>query len=523
MAEGTAKYGYPQRIHVTGIKKMTEKIDFDQIVSNSKKAQAEWKELSFKERAKRLKPLGKALSDRADEISNAISSATGKTSIDALSAEVLPSSLAVGFYCGQSAKYLKPKKLRGGSILFFNKSSCLYHEPYGVIGIISPWNYPFAIPFQEMLMALIAGNSCVLKVARQCQNVGEIIESLMKDLDLPENLFQLVNIPGSQAGKAFIHSEMDKIFFTGSNPVGKELAKLAAENLKPLSLELGGNDGMIVLKDANLERAAAGACWAGLSNCGQSCGGVERIYVEEAVYEEFAAILRAKVSSLRQEYWKKERAELGSLATAKQLETVKRHVQDALEKGAIITARSQSPAEEIPKEQNVFFHEAILLENVTHDMITMKEETFGPLLALCSVKDREEAVKRVNDSYLGLTASVWTSNKKNAAYCASRLEAGAITINDHLMSHGLAETPWGGYKQSSIGRSHGTPGLEEVTQLKVVIQDSLGFLPRQMWWYPHDRSIYKGLKSVMALVFGPRRLKGLMGTIKIFMRSFTKD
>lgn len=494
--------------------------DLSRMIDEAKAAQKKWQALGFKERARRLKPLGKALHLRADEISDAISTATGKTSIDALSAEVLPSSLAVKYYGSQAGKYLKPRKLSGGSILFFNKTSVLYHEPYGVIGIISPWNYPFAIPFQEMLMVLIAGNGCVMKVARQCQQVGRIIESLLDELDIPSGLFHLVNMPGSQAGEAFIKSDLDKIFFTGSNPVGIELAKLAAENLKPLSLELGGNDAMVVLEDANLERAAAGACWAGLSNCGQSCGGVERIYAVESIYDEFAALLRRKVASLRQDHWSNRIADLGSLATEKQLRTVKSHVEDALAKGARITALSSGPPE---NAREAFYYPATLLEEVSDDMVTMREETFGPVLALCKVKDKDEALAKANDSHLGLTASVWTGSKASALYCAKKLEAGAVTINDHLMSHGLAETPWGGYKQSSIGRSHGSPGLEEVTQLKVIIHDSLGFLHRQMWWYPHDRSVYAGLRQVMALVFGPDRLKGLWGTVKIFLRSFSNN
>ena len=153
-------------------------------------------------------------------------------------------------------------------------------------------------------------------------------------------------------------------------------------------------------------------------------------------------------------------------------------------------------------------------------MRTMDEETFGPVMALCRVKDCDEAINMANDSHLGLTASVWTSSRTAAGQCAARLQAGAVTINDHLMSHGLSETPWGGYKQSSLGRSHGTPGLDEVTQSKVVVHDLLGHLPRQMWWYPHSRAVYEGLKQVMALVFGPRRLRGLAGTIKVFLRSF---
>jgi len=490
---------------------MTERIAL------SRRAQAEWAALSLTERARRLKPLGKLIHLRADRISDVISETTGKTGVDALGSEVLPSSLAVGYYCRQAPRHLRPRSLKGGSVLFFNKRSRLYREPYGVIAVISPWNYPFAIPFQEVLMILIAGNGCLLKVARQCVPVGEEIKALIEELDLPEGLFQLVDLPGAEAGNAFIEAGVDKLFFTGSNPVGIELAKKAAERLMPLSLELGGNDAMIVLKGANLERAASGACWAGFSNCGQSCGGVERIFAEEAIYGEFAALLRKKVSSLTQKPWTERSSDLGALTTKKQLDTVRAHVADALVKGAVATARSG----EEPEDGESLFYPATLLEQVKPGMLTMDEETFGPVLALCRVKDGEEALKMANASHLGLTGSVWTKNRREALSYASRLEAGAVTINDHLMSHGLAETPWGGYKQSSVGRSHGTPGLDEVTQPKVIIQDTLGHLPRQMWWYPHSGRVYSGLRDVMSLVFGPKRLRGLFGTVRIFLRSFT--
>lgn len=496
----------------------------DELVKKSRIAQASWYNLSLKERSKRIKPLGKIIARRADEISETISQCTGKTCIDALGSEVLPSSLAVGYYCKTSSSYLKPQKIKGGSPLFFNKVSLLHREPYGVIGIISPWNYPFSIPFQEVLMALMGGNSAILKVARQCQPLGELMATLFDELDIPENLFQLIDMPGSQAGEAFINSGMDKLFFTGSNAVGIQLASLASQKLMPISLELGGNDAMIVLKDANLERAAAGACWGGYSNCGQSCGGVERIFVEEAIYDEFAALLREKTSLLTQDHWKSRSSDLGSITTVKQLDTVKSHVADAIAKGAKITAQSQLNKKwdgGYEEKEGHFFYPATLLEGVTDEMLTMQDETFGPLLALTSVKDGEEAVKRANNSHLGLTASLWTQNRRLVKKYASQLQAGTITINDHLMSHGLPETPWGGYKQSSMGRSHGTPGLDEVTQTKVIIRDTLSKLPRQMWWYPHHKGVYTGLKSVMTLAHGPHRIKGLLGTVKVFLRSFS--
>lgn len=488
-------------------------------VKAAKTAQKIWSKWSFPDRKAALKRVAVYIAEHADELAATISEATGKTKIDAMSTEVLPSAMAVSYYASHAERILSKKRIKPGNILTANKITYVSRVPYGVIGIISPWNYPFGIPFHEIAMALIAGNAVVLKVASQTLTVGKAIESCIAAANLPAGLFSHINLPGRVAGDAFVESGIDKLFFTGSVPVGKYLMRKASERLLPISLELGGNDAMIVCKDANVAKAAAGALWAGLSNCGQSCAGVERIFVDQRIYAEFVKELKTQLGQLRQGIDCNNDVELGSLTTEGQLETVRRHLKDAIDKGAEVFAGAGKQG-----ENNIgFFHPPVILEKVTADMATMKEETFGPLLAVDSFATIEEAVEKANSGNLGLTASVWTENKNEAHAIAQMLESGAVTINDHLMSHGLAETPWGGFKESGYGRTHGYLGLEAMTQPRAVIDDIMPGLQKNMWWYPHSPEVYSGLKGALQFLYHPHlpvKVEGLLKTIKLYLKCF---
>jgi succinate-semialdehyde dehydrogenase/glutarate-semialdehyde dehydrogenase len=289
-------------------------------------------------------------------------------------------------------------------------------------------------------------------------------------------------------------------------------------------LELGGNDAMLVCEDADLHRAASGAVWAGLSNCGQSCAGVKRIYVHESVYELFLSRLTEKVEALRVGYDTDFNMDLGVMTTGRQAETVRQHIADAREKGAVIHARSQYPEGEPAGEGTENRMPAMVLTQVNHGMRLMKEETFGPVLGVMKVKDMDEAIALANDSDLGLTGSVWSKNRKQAEKLARQIEAGAITINDHLISHGLAETPWGGFKMSGTGRTHGAIGFEEMTRPQVIVHDILPFARQNMWWHPHGKKVYDGLSGFIGFLYGrsvARRLSGLRALLKIVPRYFS--
>ncbi len=497
-------------------------VELNAAVAKAREAQKIWAAMSFSARRDHLLKMRDHIAENSDRFSKVIALDAGKTVFDALSTEVMPSVLAVNYYAKNAKWILKRKRLKPGNILLANKISYIDRVPYGVVGIISPWNYPFGIPVHEVAMALIAGNAVVLKAASQTQEVAELIEEAVNAAGLPEGLFRLLNIPGNVAGDAMIDSGIDKLYFTGSVPVGKQLMEKASERLLPISLELGGNDAMIVLDDADLHRAAAGALWAGLSNSGQSCAGVERIYVDAKVYDRFMAELKRQASVLRQGDGSFYDVEIGAMTTEKQAKTVKTHLEDALAKGATVTPLA-TPQAGVEKGT---FHLPYAVENVNNDMLLMKEETFGPLLGIEKFSTIEEAIAKANNSDLGLTASVWTKDRKRGHTIAAKLEAGTVSINDHLMSHGLAETPWGGFKESGFGRTHGTIGLEGMTQPRCVVDDILPGVKKSMWWYPHSRDVYEGLKGGIDLLYTkgvPVKFDGAIKLVKTFFRTFREN
>ncbi len=497
--------------------------DLKQAIAQARGAQKEWARWPVKKRARALKPVLHYLVEQADTLAETISKDNGKPRVDAMATEVLPAAMALKYYMKHAGKFLKTRPIPCGNLLLVNKRSRLARVPFGVVGIISPWNYPFAIPFSEVVMALLAGNGVVLKTASDTQQVGLALKECFQAAPLPPGLFHFLNLSGREAGTGMLEkgTGVDKLFFTGSVPAGKWLMAKASETLTPHVLELGGNDPMLVCDDADLSRAAAGAVWAGLSNAGQSCGGVERVYVHEAVYEQFLAELKTKVENLRPGNGLDWDADLGVMTTKKQVELVKTHIEEAVEQGAQIFAQSPPPED---KARMLTYHPATVLTNVTHDMVVMKEETFGPVLGVMKVKDMEEALRLANDSDLGLTGSVWSRNRKKALSLGARIQAGAITVNDHLMSHGLAETPWGGFKESGIGRTHGRLGFDEMTRPQVLVNDILPFARRNMWWQPYSRKVYAGLKGLMEFLYSPslsRRFGGLFRLLKIFPRYFS--
>lgn len=491
-------------------------------IEKARAAQKLWESKTVSQRVKHVKRMLDYIVVNADEITEIISRDNGKIRMDAMVAETLPSAIAVKYYCKMARKFLKDQKIKPGVWLFLFKRSKIVRAPYGVIGVISPWNYPFSIPFYQVIMGLLSGNAVILKTASETLGVGLAIKKTVESAGLPQDLFQLINLPGRIVGPAFLENDIDKLFFTGSVKVGKYLLAKAAETLTPVNLELGGNDAMLVCEDADLIRAANGAVWAGLSNAGQSCGGVERIYVHEGIYNEFLQLLKMKVENLKVGYDVDFNVDMGGMTTKSQVETVRRQVEDAIGKGAKIFAQSQTP------DQAEFsnFYPACVLTNVDHSQEVMRDETFGPVLCVMKVETMETAVQLANDSYLGLTGSVWSRNRKKAEKLGRQIKAGVITINDHLMSHGLPETAWGGFKQSGIGRSHGRLGFDEMTQPQFIVNDIIPGAKKQLWWGPYDQSVYEGVRGILNALYSKKilqRIKGLKGLLILLPRMFKDE
>jgi acyl-CoA reductase-like NAD-dependent aldehyde dehydrogenase len=511
----------PATGEILGYSPLTSVEGLKGVVRRARAAQGAWAATPLEGRLRAITRVRDYVVANAEEIAGVIARDNGKTRVDALVTEVLPAALAADYYRKHAKGFLKDRWLQPGNLLLANKLSKIVRMPYGVIGIISPWNYPFSIPFSEVVMGLLGGNAVILKTATETQMVGRALEQCFMQAGLPDGVFAYVNVHGRLAGTAFLEAGIDKLFFTGSVAVGKELMAKAAATLTPFVLELGGNDPMLVCDDADLYRAAAGAAWAGFQNCGQSCGGVERIYVHEKAHDLFLELLKKRLEALRVGYDENFNVDMGAMTTERQIAVVKRHLEDALAKGAVIYARSPQPEGEGAGS----FLPAVVLTGVTHEMLVMREETFGPVVGVMKVRDMEEAVALANDSHLGLTGSVWSKSWRKAEALARRIQAGVVSINDYLMSHGLAETPWGGFKQSGIGRTHGGIGFAEMTQPQVVVHDVIPFARRSMWWHPHDKGLYLGLVGALELLYGKtiaHRLKGLGKLLTIVPRYFTR-
>ncbi|HDL19294.1 MAG TPA: aldehyde dehydrogenase family protein [Bacteroidetes bacterium] len=495
--------------------------DLRKMIRQAKVAQKIWQEVSVKERAKKIERIRDYLVENTDDLVATISADNGKSLADALITEIFPATLSVHYYCKNAGKFLRDRKLSPASIILSFKRSKVIRVPHGVVGVISPWNYPFAIAFYQVIIALLSGNGVILKTATETQLVGHALKRAIEAADLPAGLFHFVNMPGRLAGDAFLENGIDKLAFIGSVSVGKKLMAKAAATLTPVTLELGGKDAMIVCDDADPYLAANGAVWGGYTNAGQSCGGIERIYVHEKIYDKFMSSFKEKTETLKIGAGQNYDVDISCITTKRQVDTINRHVADALKKGAAIFAKSAVPDE--PNLQN--FLPAMVLTNVNHDMQMMREETFGPIVGVMKVKDMDEAIALANDSNLGLSASVWSQDRKKAEKIARKIEAGVVNINDHLMSHGMSETPWGGFKESGIGRSHSKYGFWEMTQPQVIVRDVLPGIKREMWWYPVNKKVYDGLRGLIEMRFAKslkRRFKGIKNALIILPRMYKK-
>jgi len=482
--------------------------DIKTAVPRIRAAQISWAQKSFSERGTYLRKMEHHLVEHGEKYARIISQDNGKTLADAYMTDISSSVLAFDYYIKHSARVLRERRIKGSHLFSLFTRNRLQHVPLGVVGVIAPWNYPLAIPIHEILMGLMAGNGILFKAASETQMVGQIIQKILDAGDLPQDLFVQVNVPGRLAGDAFLEAGIDKLFFTGSVPVGKILMKKAADTLTPVSLELGGNDAMIVCADANLKKASNAAIWAGFTNAGQSCAGIERVYVHRDVFNPFMKLLKAKVEKLQVGDPSHKATQVGTMTTEKQARAVQEMIDEAVAQGADITAVSKID----PKTQQAL--PAIVLTEVRQDMRIMQEETFGPVLGVMPFKTIEEAIHLANDSNLGLTASVFTKNHGFGRKVASELQAGVVMINNHLVSHGIPNLPWGGFKESGVGRTHGELGLLEMTEARAIVNDYLP-LNKQFYYTPVPGFVYRRWVGLVKILGGAweQKLRGLLKLI----------
>ena len=463
--------------------------DIANALNLARSAQKQWATLSFKDRGLIVMKARQLILAELESIAQLISQESGKPVIEAVSMELSPTLDLMQFFARRTRKLLKPEKLDIGLYRLLGRSSRIVYKPLGVVGIISPWNFPWAIPLGEVVMALMAGNSVILKPSELTPLVGLKIEEVFNRAGLPTNVLQVITGNGA-TGAALVASGVDKIMFTGSVATGKRVAATAAITLTPVVLELGGKDPMIVLEDADLESAARAAVWGAFSNSGQACASVERCYVQENVASRFIELVLSHTKELRQSAGSSPDADIASMSSERQLQLVENQVDDAVERGAtVLVGGRRTPGFTGP------FYEPTLITGVDHSMPIMCEETFGPVLPFMTFANEDEAIRLANDSIFGLTASVWTKDIAHGKTIASRLEAGTVMINEVLYTHGIAQTPWGGVKQSGLGRTHGKLGLLELVSPRHIHINRLGIIP-DIWWFgytPIAAKLFRGL------------------------------
>jgi acyl-CoA reductase-like NAD-dependent aldehyde dehydrogenase len=463
-------------------------------VTLARRAQPAWAEQSYRERGKLVMRARRIVLDEVEEIARLVSRETGKPIAEAISMELAPTLDLMQFFARRTKQLLRAEKINIGQYGLMGRTSRIVYKPLGVVGIISPWNFPWAIPLGEVVMALMAGNAVVLKPSELTPLVGLKTADVFKRAGLPDGLLQVVTGDGT-TGAALTEAGVDKIMFTGSVATGKRVAQSAARTLTPVVLELGGKDPMIVLEDAEVETAASAAVWGAFSNSGQACASVERCYVHESIAQRFIESVVEKTRSLRQDVGTNEDTDIGSMSSERQLEIVDEHVVDAVKRGAKVLTGGKR-AESLKGA----FYEPTVVTQVDHTMTIMREETFGPVLPVMTFKKEDEAIRLANDSVFGLTASVWTKNARRGRRIAEALEAGTVMVNEVLYTHGIAQTPWGGMKQSGLGRTHGRLGLLELVAPQHVHVNRLARL-RDFWWFnytPRAGRLFRGFAKRFA-------------------------
>jgi succinate-semialdehyde dehydrogenase/glutarate-semialdehyde dehydrogenase len=455
------------------------------LFAQARAAQAVWATTSPKKRARALLNLRETVINQSDAIAALISNENGKPKFEALSNEVFPVVDSLTYFGHRGPGMLRDRPLKLG--LMKHRKSYLQYWPLGVVAIISPWNYPFLLPFGEIITAILAGNAILFKPSEHTPLIGLKIQELLELSGFPPHLLQTI-IGDGALGAALIQQKPAKVFFTGSGATGKKIMAAAAEHLIPVNLELGGKDPMIVLADANLEYASSAALWGAFSNSGQVCASTERILVHESVADVFLAKLKLKTEKLRPGL------DLGVTTMERQNDVYADHLQDARAQGAEILVGGDFSADRRS------LHPTIVAGAGIESTRIYNEETFGPVVAVTTFRSVAEAIQKANASAYGLTASVITRNLGLGEEIARQLETGTAMVNEVTYTAGLGETPWGGVKHSGFGRSHSEMGLLEFVNVRHVHKPrSKLFVFKSLWWFPYTPFQYAVFRQLLNL------------------------
>lgn len=474
-----------------------------EVIARAREAQPAWAALGVQARSRYLQRALDVLLARREAFIDQIVLETGRSRLETMFMEILPACDSLNYYSRRARKMLRDRAV--GLHLLRLKRCKLVFEPLGVVGVISPWNGPFILSLNPTVQALVAGNAVIVKPSEVTPFSGRLVEALFKEAGLPPNVVQVV-LGDGETGAAVVEGGVDKISFTGSVATGRKVGEACGRNLIPCTLELGGKDPMIVCSDADLDRAARGAAFGAFMNNGQFCCGTERVYVVDSVADAFTARVAEAARTLRvgraggdprDEY------DLGPFIAQSQIEIVERHVADAVAKGARVVVGGRRVV-----EAGQYFYEPTVLTNVTHEMLIMREETFGPVLPIIRCGSEADAVRLANDSTYGLSATVWSRDPEQAEAIARAMESGSVCVNDTSITYGALEVPFGGRKNSGIGYVNGEAGLLGYCHAKPILFDRLG-LKSEWVWYPYTGEKLRALGRTVDVMFG-RPLRWLL-------------
>ena len=466
-----------------------------ELVARARAAQPGWEALGFDGRAKVLRRAQKWVIDNADRVIDTIVSETGKAHEDARVAEVGYAAHAFGFWAKKAPEYLADEKVHSSNPFVLGRKLVIRYRPVGVVGIIGPWNYPLTNSFGDAIAALAAGNAVVLKPSEITPLTSLLMAECMEASGLPKDVYLVA--PGYGETGAALIDQVDMIMFTGSTRTGKKIMQKAAETLTPVSLELGGKDPMVVLADADVERAANAAVHYSMQNAGQTCISVERVYVEEPIYDEFVGKVAEKVRGLRQGVpGPAGSTDLGAITFPPQMDIIERHVEDAKAKGARVLVGGHGT-----RDNGQFFEPTVLVD-VDHTMECMTEETFGPTLPIMKVASSDEAIRMANDSVYGLAASVWTRDAGRGEEVARQIEAGVVTVNDAQVNYLATELPMGGWKTSGLGYRHGKGGIQKFCRQQSLLVTRFSPMKKDLWMLPYDKKATGLITKAVKLLYG---------------------
>ncbi len=470
--------------------------DVAAIVAKARAAQPAWDALGFKGRAALMIKLRHWLVDNRSRVVDTVVAENGKTREDALLAELFYVADSIGFWAKKAEKYLADETVRKHSPFLIGRKVIVRHRPLGVIGVIAPWNYPLTLSVGDAFPALMAGNSVVIKPSEVTPLATSLVVQGAREVGFPEGVLTVATGTGATGAALVEHADM--IMFTGSTATGRKVAARCGERLIPCSLERGGKDPMIVLEDADLERAANIAVEWAFRNSGQICMSVERVYVTAPVYDEFVGKVAEKTRALRQGTPRGVGSvDVGAITFPPQLQTIQRHVDDAVAKGATVLVGGKQGA-----GPGRFFEPTVLV-NVDHSMQCMTEETFGPTLPIMKVADEREAIRLANDSPYGLGSSVFTKDLVRGQRVARQLIAGMTWVNDAIMSYLAQEAPMGGARESGVGARHGAKGIQKYTDTHTLLVSRF-VMRHEFTMFPNTKLRGRLFDALIPLLFGRR-------------------